>query len=362
MPYHGCVEDPRGGYLWKCHHEHRTLGAAKECSGRELRRNAALTAALDAARRELAFREQLRRELTQRRAEHENAEAEQAQRGQAQRELATIAPQPILRRTRSARSTGAAVLGLAAMLALFVTVPVTLLVAAVIAAVVVAIVRATRISHRDDVMLGAGILHLDVAITRRTTRRQLTRWCGDPARFVPHASLDDPSRELLEAATSAVLTIARSAEFRAGSCGAVQVADLRRHQWDIATALRDITDLRAQLPSSAGPLAAPVMAAQKDAIAVAEAATMTRVDALKRYADQVTQADAARRDWDNAHEIASRNDAYRALVARTAADEHATADLADLATQSSALQAVLADASLAAEVLALRPEGERASK
>jgi hypothetical protein len=231
-----------------------------------------------------------------------------------------------------------------------------------VGAVVVAVVRPRRNWHRVDVMLGAGILHPDAAITRRTTHRQLTKWCGDSARFVPHASLDGPSRELLAAATSAVLTISRSAEFRAGSCGAVQVAGLRRHQWEIATALRDITSLRAQIPSSAGPLAAPVMAAQKDAVAVAEAATTTRIDALKRYAAQVTQADAARRDWDNAQEIASRNDAYQALVARTAADEHAAADLADLATQTSALRAVLADASLAAEVLALPREGERTSR
>jgi hypothetical protein len=104
------------------------------------------------------------------------------------------------------------------------------------------------------------------------------------------------------------------------------------------------------------------MAAQQDAVAMAGAATTTRVNALKEYAAQVTQADAARRDWENAHEIASRNDAYQALVARTAADEHAVADLVDLAAQSSALQTVLADASLAAEVLVLRREGEPASQ
>jgi len=354
MPYHGSVADPRGGYLWKCDHKHQTLDAAKECSERALRRNAGLTAALDTARRELAYREQ-----AQRRAEREKAEAEQAQDGQAQRELATTTPPPFRGRHWSRRSAIVAVLGLAAMIALFAAVPATLLIAAVIAVVAVVIARAGRISPRDDVVLGAGILHPDVAITRRTTRRQLTTWCGDPARFVPYASLDDPSRALLAAATSAVATIARSAEFRAGSCGAVQVADLRRHQWDIAAALRDISVLRAKLPASTGPLAAPVIAAQKDAVAAAEAATTTRVDALKRYAEQVTQADAARRDWDHAHEIASRNDAYRALVSRTAADEHATADLAGLTTQASALQTALADASLAAEVLALRPEGER---
>jgi hypothetical protein len=361
MPYHGYVKDPRGGYLWTCHHQHRTLGAAKECSQRELRRNAALTTALDAACLEMAHRVLAQREQAERRAEREKAEAEQAQRGQAQRELATTAPQRTPRRTMVRRCVAAVVLGVAG-LALIPALTVTLLVMAAIAVVVRAIVRARRDWHEEDVMLGAGILHPDVTITRRTTHRQLTKWCGDPARFVPHASLDDPSRELLAAATCAVLTIARSAEFRAGSCGAVQVADLRWHQWEIAAALRDITGLRAQLPSSAGPLAAPVMAAQKDAVAVAEAATTSRIDALKCYAEQVTQADAARRDWEDAQEIATRNDAYRALVARTAADEHATAGLADLATQASALQAVLADASLAAEVLALRPAGEPASR
>jgi hypothetical protein len=78
MPYHGTVQDPRGGSLSTCHHKHRTLGAAQECGQRELRRNVALTTALDAARRDLAFREQAHRELSQRQAEREKAEAEQA--------------------------------------------------------------------------------------------------------------------------------------------------------------------------------------------------------------------------------------------------------------------------------------------
>ena len=39
---------------------------------------------------------------------------------------------------------------------------------------------------------------------------------------------------------------------------------------------------------------------------------------------QVASADAARRDWETAHRMAANNDKYRDLVARTAADQHAT--------------------------------------
>ncbi len=54
-------------------------------------------------------------------------------------------------------------------------------------------------------------------------------------------------------------------------------------------------------------------------------------------------AEAARRDWEAAHVAAARNDKFINLVARTAADQHATTEITGLAEQ----------ATLAAEALAL---------
>jgi hypothetical protein len=74
-------------------------------------------------------------------------------------------------------------------------------------------------------------------------------------------------------------------------------------------------------------------------------------------AAQVAMAEAARRDWETAHRMAANNDRYLDLVARTAADEHATVEITDLAEQATlAAQAVretLQQATMAAEALAL---------
>ena len=78
---------------------------------------------------------------------------------------------------------------------------------------------------------------------------------------------------------------------------------------------------------------------------------------LEILAAQVAAADAARRDWETAHRMAADNDKYRDLVARTAADEHATMEIAGLAEQAAeagqALRETLQQATLAAEALAL---------
>jgi hypothetical protein len=71
----------------------------------------------------------------------------------------------------------------------------------------------------------------------------------------------------------------------------------------------------------------------------------------------VGAADAARRDWETAHRLAAQNDRYLDLVARTAADQIATVELADLAERAAesaqAVRETLQRATLAAEALAL---------
>jgi len=126
--------------------------------------------------------------------------------------------------------------------------------------------------------------------------------------------------------------------------------------------LREITELLLDLVSDyasgrAGPMTTTVLLSQNRAISIARDATTARVQALESLAAQVAVADAARRDWETAHRMAANNDKYLDLVARTAADQHATAEITGLAEQAAAaaqaLRETLQQATLAAEALAL---------
>ena len=137
---------------------------------------------------------------------------------------------------------------------------------------------------------------------------------------------------------------------------------LRWHEWEIAVALREITELLLDLVSDyasgrAGPMTTTVLLSQNRAISIARDATTARVQALESLAAQVAVADAARRDWETAHRMAANNDKYLDLVARTAADQHATAEITGLAEQAAtaaqAFRETLQQATLAAEALAL---------
>jgi hypothetical protein len=76
---------------------------------------------------------------------------------------------------------------------------------------------------------------------------------------------------------------------------------LRRHEWEIAVALRDITDLRAEhdlnAAASAGPLTAAVLGPHQRAVELAQDGIVHRVAALERYAAEVGWAESAYRDW-----------------------------------------------------------------
>ena len=126
--------------------------------------------------------------------------------------------------------------------------------------------------------------------------------------------------------------------------------------------MREITELLLDLVSDyasgrAGPMTTTVLLSQNRAISIARDATTARVQALESLAAQVAVADAARRDWETAHRMAANNDKYLDLVARTAADQHATAEITGLAEQAAAaaqaLRETLQQATLAAEALAL---------
>lgn len=211
---------------------------------------------------------------------------------------------------------------------------------------------------------------------REGRRRRLVRMVQEqtagrtgPARQVRYQdevvsplALEAGCRQLLWRTQQAIAAVVTSGVYARDLRGTVEEHVLRQHEWEIAVALREITELLLDLVSSAGggtvgPMTATVLLPQNRAIAIARDATTARVLALELLAAHVAAAEAARRDWEGAHQAAAKNDKYLDLVARTAADQYATAQIAGLAEQAEeaaqALRDTLQRATLAAEALAL---------
>lgn len=160
----------------------------------------------------------------------------------------------------------------------------------------------------------------------------------------------------------AIAAIVTSTVYAGDLRSAASVPALRQHEWEIAVELREITELLFDLVSSsgggrAGPMTAPVLLSQHRAIEIARDATTARIVAIEQLAAQVAATEVARRDWETAHRMAANNDKYLDLVARTAVDERATAEITDLAQEAAlaaqAFRETLQQATLAAEALAL---------
>jgi hypothetical protein len=175
-------------------------------------------------------------------------------------------------------------------------------------------------------------------------------------------SLELACHELLRRAQCAIDIVVTSGVYAADISASLQEPMLRLHEWEIAISLREITELLLDLVASyasgnAGPMTTAVLVSQNRAISMARDATTARVAALEQLAAQVAVAEAARRDWETAHQMAANNDKYLDLVARTAADQHATAEIAGFADQAAEaaqlFRETLMQATLAAEALAL---------
>jgi hypothetical protein len=198
--------------------------------------------------------------------------------------------------------------------------------------------------------------------TRGQQRKRDRQIAGDPGRVIFPADLDWDMRTLLARAQRAVDQILGSDALAAGLFDADEPA-LRRHEWDVACAVRSFTRVRS-LPAadaSVGELTAAVIDAQQQALDVAITATTRRISSLERYAGQVAAADAALRDWQSSLRQAGLNDAYFDLVASTAADELAVTELDQLAGRAAVLRDALTDSlrriGAAAEVLTLPRAG-----
>ena len=194
---------------------------------------------------------------------------------------------------------------------------------------------------------------------RMIAHRELARH-GD--RVIYPYDLHDDDRIVLARAQLAIETILAS-EVRAEGLVEAEEPVLRRHEWEVAVALREITPLRRlnEQQDPAGAITAAVLESQRRAITLASDATAARVAALERFAAQAEAADAARRDWREALELSGLNDRFLDLVARTAADQLAVTEIDDLteraAAAARALDVSLREATHSAELLALPPAG-----
>jgi hypothetical protein len=180
--------------------------------------------------------------------------------------------------------------------------------------------------------------------------------------IVSPLALELDCRKLLQRAQRAIATIVTSRVYAGDLRGTVEEPVLRQHEWEIAVALREITELLLDLVSdyaggTAGPMTTAILISQNRAISIARDATTARILALELLAAQVAAAEAARRDWETAHRMAANNDKYLDLVARTAADQRATVEITGMAEQTAkaaqAFRETLQRATLAAEALAL---------
>ncbi|QBI54308.1 hypothetical protein [Streptomonospora litoralis] len=179
-------------------------------------------------------------------------------------------------------------------------------------------------------------------------------------RYLLAADFDEPCRALLARAQQAADDATASTEELADT-GRIEAREntvvLPRQLWDIATTLRSITDLgdRARIVDPAlAEEVADLLAERRAAVETARGAIEARVAALERYAAGIAAAARHQRRLDELRRLLHEQEDYRDLLAATAADEHAAADIDRLAERAglaeedlaAALQAALREADL----------------
>src|SRR5258707_4671444 len=118
-------------------------------------------------------------------------------------------------------------------------------------------------------------------------------------RVVEQSSLDESCGQLLRRTQLAIGAILGSEIYAADllSPAAGEIA-LRRHEWEIASTLREITALRSEFDAnlagaSRGPVSDAVLESHRRALALAQEATTSRACARERHAAQILPGDAA---------------------------------------------------------------------
>jgi hypothetical protein len=165
-------------------------------------------------------------------------------------------------------------------------------------------------------------------------------------RHLTEADLDAQDSALLRRAQDAIDAV-RSAEVcRAGLLDAAAYRTaLAAHEWEIATALRQQSELRqarARLPAIAeDSAAAELLDRQHEAAHLAEQSIAGRVTALEQLAAEVRGADKAHRDWLALVAVSELADRHLDMLARTAADSHAIAEIAAMSQHARSVHIAL---------------------
>jgi hypothetical protein len=173
---------------------------------------------------------------------------------------------------------------------------------------------------------------------------------ADAGRNPTAANLDAEAGTLLRRARDAIDTVTSSDVCRAGllDAAAYRIA-LAAQEWEIATALRQHSELRqarAELPAvAAESAAADLLDRQIGAAQLAGQSLAGRVAALEQLATEVDRADSAYRDWQTLAAVAELADRHLDMLARTAADSHAIAEITAMSQHARAVHIALRDQS-----------------
>jgi hypothetical protein len=189
------------------------------------------------------------------------------------------------------------------------------------------------------VVFGTQVARFGQARARYTAAAARSRYRG---RYLTGEDLDAPARMLLRRAQDAVDTVMDAVVTEAGLLD--EATALAAQEWDIAVSLRDQARLRARRAEitrstglttpDGGPTpntpATALLRQHLDAALAAERSVTERVVTLERYAAEVRQADAAYGNWRAHARLAELTGPHLNLLARTAADSHGIAELAEM--------------------------------
>lgn len=172
---------------------------------------------------------------------------------------------------------------------------------------------------------------------------------SDPARwYLTAGDLDTRASALLLRAQKAIDAVTSSEVCQAGLLdAAAHGTALAAQEREIASALREQSKLRqarAGLPAIASDSAAgELLDRQREAAQVADQSIADRVAALEQLAAEVRSADSAYRDWQAHAAVSELAGRHLDVLARTAADVHAIAEINAMSQRARAVCLSLRD-------------------
>lgn len=173
---------------------------------------------------------------------------------------------------------------------------------------------------------------------------------ADSGRYLTAGDFDARAAALLRRAQDAIDAVTASEVWQVGLLDVVAHGTaLAAQEWEIALAVREqarLRQARAQLPVIADDSAArELLDSHHEAAEFADRSVAGRVAALEQLAAEVRRADSAYRDWRGHAAVSELADRHMDMLARTAADSHAVAEIAAISQQARAVHLALRDLS-----------------